>query len=146
MNCSRTWGRRNLRSSLFLKPGPLSLFQPTQVDSVNPGGAQLADVGWFFFSSGPEVLASFVAGDVWPLGMGATPPVELATRTKILQLDGLASSAAPAAISSPEFSGAIVTQEGRSATPRVGWEWIEVFRISAILRLTCGMWYNNSNN
>jgi len=50
----------------------------------------------------------------------ATPPVELATRTKILQLDGLASTAAPAAISSPGFLGAIVAQEGRHVTPKVG--------------------------
>jgi hypothetical protein len=47
----------------------------------------------------------------------ATPPVELATRTKILQLDGLASTAAPAAISSPGFLGAILAQEGRPTIP-----------------------------
>jgi hypothetical protein len=57
----------------------------------------------------------------------ATPPVELATRTKILQLDGLASTAAPAAISSPGFLGAIVAQEGRPTIPKVGREWIEAF-------------------
>jgi hypothetical protein len=57
----------------------------------------------------------------------AASPVELATRTKILQLDGLASTAAPAAISSPGFLGAILAQEACPAIPKVGREWIEVF-------------------
>jgi hypothetical protein len=41
----------------------------------------------------------------------ATPPVEFATRTEILQLDGLASTVTLAAISSLRFLGAIVAQE-----------------------------------
>jgi hypothetical protein len=101
---------------LFLEPGPLSLLQSAQVDSVNPGDAQLAYVRRFLFSSRPEVLASFVPRDVWPLWIVATPPVELAARTKILQLDGLASTAS-AATSSLKLPGAIVAQEVRPVIP-----------------------------
>jgi hypothetical protein len=101
---------------LLLKPGSFPLLQSAQVDPVNPGDAQLAYVRRFLFSSGPEVLASFVPGDVWPLWIVATPPVELAARTKILQLDSLASTAS-AATSSLRLPGAIVAQEVHRAIP-----------------------------
>jgi hypothetical protein len=104
------------RFGLLLKPGPFPFLQSAQVDSVNPGGAQLADVRRFLFSSRPEVLASFVPRDVWPLWIVATPPVELATRTKVLQFDGLPSTAS-AATSSPRLIGAIVAQEVRRVIP-----------------------------
>lgn len=108
------------RFSLLLMPGPLSLLQSAQVDPVNPGGAQLAGVRRLLFPSRPEVLASFVTGNVRPLWIVATPPVEFAARTKILQLDGLASAVATAATPSQRFPGAIVAQEVHPATPGLG--------------------------
>ncbi len=99
-------------------PGLFSLLQSAQIDSVNPGGTKPADVRWFLLSSGPEVLASIVTGDVWPLWVVATPPVELATWTQVFQLYGLASTRALAVISFVN-----VVQAFRAIVTQHQWVW-----------------------